>query len=412
MPSLGQKLVGGLSAPQPARISLNDGRFTLYTDNGAQHPTVAPGLVIQVIFVGGNSHVSKRLYSEDEYDAENHNRPTCWSDNGTAPSDQVSTPQSPTCGMCPHNQWKGTGSTAIPPVCSDRKKTAVMVSGAGNSVFLLDIPPASLKPFKKYMAYLGGEVHAEPEEVITTLTMENRVLKFECAGHVPDGLKSGIKAIVDNPATDDVVNEHDRPHQLSLGAPTPAKAAPALDKAAQLGQQWEAAPRPAQFKITEPVSSVHIDRAIPASTFDNIDVIPEQFTDPRFAHAAADQAAREAAKPMTAEQALAHNESKPARKPRSDKGVPRKTDQDQLTSGLSPTGNAIPAQAFAPEPQPADPFARMYPKVDERNPPPPNGGFIQPESKAQFGMVEKPAPIPDDLHAAMLDKAFGLRIGK
>jgi hypothetical protein len=142
-----------------------------------------------------------------------------------------------------------------------------------------------------------------------------------------------------------------------------------------------------------------------------VDVIPEQFTDPRFAAAAADQAAREA-KPMTSQEAEAHNSGKPARKPRSDKGVPRK--EPQL---------GTPEQAGLGQPGvSADPFSRMYPAapVNERNPP--QQGFIQPtqtdqravgampELAAKFGMSQA-APAPTDM-SDLLTKAFGLRIGK
>jgi hypothetical protein len=387
MPSLGQKLVGGLIAPRPARISLNDGRFTLILDSGAQHPTIPPILSIQVIFVGGNSHVSK-TYMPDPYEKDSPTPPTCWSDNGVAPSDQVAKPESPTCAVCPHNRWIGTGPTATPPECSDRKKTAVLVAGAGDTVFLLDIPPASLKPFRKYMAYLGGEVKHDPEHVLTTLTMVDRVLQFSAAGYVPDELKPKIDQIVASPAPDDVVNEHDRPHQAALAGPAPNL--PGHQHAIE--RQFAAQP-------------------LPVAAPEPVDMIPETFTDPRFAAAAADQAAREA-KPMTSQEAEAHNSGKPARKPRSDKGVPRK--EPQL---------GTPEQAGLGQPGvSADPFSRMYPAapVNERNPP--QQGFIQPtqtdqravgampELAAKFGMSQA-APAPTDM-SDLLTKAFGLRIGK
>jgi hypothetical protein len=352
-------------------------------DSGAQHPTIPPILSIQVIFVGGNSHVSK-TYMPDPYEKDSPTPPTCWSDNGVAPSDQVAKPESPTCAICPHNKWIGTGPNATPPECSDRKKTAVLVAGAGDTVFLLDIPPASLKPFRKYMAYLGGEVKHDPEHVLTTLTMVDRVLQFSAAGYVPDELKPKIDQIVASPAPDDVVNEHDRPHQAALAGPAPNL--PGHQHAIE--RQFAAQP-------------------LPVAAPEPVDMIPETFTDPRFAAAAADQAAREA-KPMTSQEAEAHNSGKPARKPRSDKGVPRK--EPQL---------GTPEQAGLGQPGvSADPFARMYPQAptDERNPPPQE--FIhrdlnpapQLNSAAQFGMAQA-GPPPADM-SNMLTKAFGLRIGK
>lgn len=346
MPSLGQKLTGGLSAPRPARVSLNDGKFTLFMDSGAQHPTIPPALQLQVIFVGGNSHVSKVLY-DGNYDADTPNAPKCWSDNGVAPSDQVPSPVSPTCAVCPNNRWVGQGAGATPPACMDRKKTAVLVAGAGDTVFLLDVPPASLKPFGKYMAYLSREVHEDPENIITKLTMENRVLKFESVGHVPDTLKPQIKKLVEDPATDDVVNEHDRRHQLSLAPP-----APKVDFA-----RLEAAvvePIPTQFA---PMTS---NQAEAFHTPSAQSQVVEQFA----------EVVAEFAEPK-------------ARKPRG----PNKPKETVVGPGPIPAATFDGVQGKTEFVSPS-PF-------NERNPPP------------QFGMQEKPPAPPSDFNA-MIENAFKL----
>lgn len=384
---LGAKLAAGLTQPMPNRISLKDDRFTLVLESGQNHPQVAPALSLQVIFVGGNPHPSRVYYaSDDVYDPDNANAPVCWSDNGVGPSDKVAHPISPTCAMCPNSAWtKITAMGSKVPPCMTRKKVAVLVAGAGDTVFLLDIPPGSLKPFSQYMSKLGGELHASPEEVVTTLTMTNKQLGFETAAWLPESMLAAVAQVVASSAPDDVVGAHDRPLQVLLTA------------------------APTSFPTNNPASFPHPSAPQP------VDVIPEQFTDPRFAQAAADQARREATvlggdqfaqQPMTSQEAEAHNSGKAPRKPRSDKGQPRK----DTVVGPGP----IPAQTFAvPEPQPADPFARMFPQAsqDERNPPPVEHTFIQSSvPSSQFGMAQ-PAPAPSDM-SDMLTKAFGLRIGK
>lgn len=395
--NLGATLAAGLTQPMPNRISLKDDRFTLVLESGQNHPQVAPSLSLQVIFVGGNPHPSRVYYaSDDVYDPDNANAPVCWSDNGVGPSEKVASPVSPTCAMCPNSAWtKITAMGSKVPPCMTRKKVAVLVAGAGDTVFLLDIPPGSLKPFSQYMSKLGGELHASPEEVVTTLTMTNKQLGFETAAWLPEGMLAGVAQVVASSAPDDVVGAHDRPHQARIAAPQNDPHA----------QQWGDT-----IKLTSkptPEQAAQWNANPPMRVFEPpVDVIPEQFTDPRFAQVAADQAAREA-QPMTSQEAEAHNSGKAPRKPRSDKGQPRTS-----------TGPIAPQTTFTKpvEPAPADPFARMYPQApqDERNPPP--QGFIRPDQMdtgnraAQFGMAQ-PAPAPSDM-SDMLTKAFGLRIGK
>lgn len=396
--NLGATLAAGLTQPMPNRISLKDDRFTLILESGQNHPQIPPSLSLQVIFVGGNPHPSRVYYaSDDVYDPDNANAPVCWSDNGVGPSEKVASPVSPTCAMCPNSAWtKITAMGSKVPPCMTRKKVAVLVAGAGDTVFLLDIPPGSLKPFSQYMSKLGGELHASPEEVVTTLTMTNKQLGFETAAWLPESMLPAVAQVVASSAPDDVVGAHDRPHQAM---PTHAQQwSDKIPLTPEQAAQWNANPHRRVF-------------APP------VDTIPEQFTDPRFAQVAADQARREAA-PMTAEQALAHNEGKPARKPRSDKGQPRK--ETVVGAGAIPTQTFTPPNSGGPltfgapsngqDGQPADQFARMYPQApqDERNPPP--QGFIQPNPTPQFGMAQ-PAPAPEDM-TDLLTKAFGLRIRK
>jgi hypothetical protein len=113
--------------------------------------------------------------------------PLCFSDNGAGPSKQSSMPQAPTCAVCPHAEW-GSAVSAMTgrgvPACQSGKKIAFIVPGdADDIVYMLKVPPASLKNLQKYVKTLAanaiGGRPAEPPDVITRLEFESQgVLKF------------------------------------------------------------------------------------------------------------------------------------------------------------------------------------------------------------------------------------------
>lgn len=346
---LGSKLAGGLSAPRPNRISLKDDRFTLIMESGQQHPNVQPALSMQVIFVGGNPHASRVFYDSDAYDTDNPDAPVCWSDNGVGPSDKSSQPQSPTCGQCPKSVWgsaisKMTGAKI--PACNTRKKVAVMVAGAGDAVFLLDIPPGSLKSFGGYMSRLGGELHASPEEVITEVTMTSKELAFREVMWLPQEMLPMIAQVVASETPDMVVGAHDRPVQPRLAAPAPQ---------AQIAPQPSTEMQPDPFKLMYPAG--------PVAQFDE-----------------------RSPPPMTSNQAEAfHAPEEPPKAPRKPR-APKET-----VVGPGP----IPETTFIP-PQAANGFVGQT--------------VLTSPPAASFGMQMLPAAPPQDM-AAMLSKAFGLKIG-
>jgi len=222
---LSAKLAAGLGVAQPPRISLKDDRFTLYMANGDKHPTVQPSLSLDVIVVGGNGNASKILY--DTYDPDNPGTPICWSDNGVGPSERSSQPQSETCANCPQNVWGSKISAMGSKVqaCATVKKIAVLVAGAGDTVFLLQIPPASLKPWRNYIAHLQNLDQTEATEVITRIKLESKTLSFEPVDFVPEALLPSLDKIIESDEPAIVTGERDRPRQGALPPPAHAPAA-------------------------------------------------------------------------------------------------------------------------------------------------------------------------------------------
>jgi len=216
-------LTGGLGSAQPPRVSIKDDRFTLIQANGERHPMVPPSLTLDVVIVGGNPHAS-RMYFSEGFEAESGAPPDCFSDNGVSPSEQALRPQSEKCASCKHSAWDHINALGnAVPACPTRKKVAVIVAGAGETVYLLTVPPASLKVWNKYMAHLEGEGIGAPYHVVTRLSIEEKRLKFDPVDWIPETAVSFIERVAasDEPAI--VCNVKDRPRQAALPAPQPAE---------------------------------------------------------------------------------------------------------------------------------------------------------------------------------------------
>lgn len=147
----------GLGAGAHPRISIMNGRFTLIDAGGTKYPW--PNLTMPVVIIGANPKVSK-VYYADGYDPTSAVPPTCFSDNGIAPSMNASAKQARTCAECPLGAW-GSDTSQLTgkatKACNDKKKLAVLVVGdTAGLVYELQIPPVSLKNLAKYSQQVGS----------------------------------------------------------------------------------------------------------------------------------------------------------------------------------------------------------------------------------------------------------------
>src|SRR5207245_2684442 len=118
--------------------------------------------------------------------------------------------------------------------CSDAKKLAIMVPGIPDQVFLLRVPPASLKNLAKYTQTLLGHGVDLPD-ALTHLEFESQgVLKFTPVGYVDAQTAAATDAFLAKNATDQLVGRNDRPWT------GPADA----QKVAYASQQGQLAPPP------------------------------------------------------------------------------------------------------------------------------------------------------------------------
>src|SRR5882724_7205377 len=146
-----QAMTSGLGAGMHPRISIKGGRFSLIDAAGTMYPWQQ--LILPVIIIGANP-VASKIYYEKDWNEDSSEPPTCFSDNGIAPSINAGYKQARTCAECPHFAW-GSDYSKISgkptKACADKKKIAVLVLGdqAGHA-YELQIPPASLRNLNAY----------------------------------------------------------------------------------------------------------------------------------------------------------------------------------------------------------------------------------------------------------------------
>jgi hypothetical protein len=262
-----EDMVNGIGSNLPAHLSIANNRFTLVDASGNEKPV--PTFHLDICIIGSNNNVSRVFYDPaKKFDPKgtDNTPPLCFSDNGTGPSRQSSTPQAPTCAVCPHAEW-GSAVSAMTgrgiPACQSGKKLAFIIPGdADDIVYMLKVPPASLKNLQKYVKTLAGNTigsrPAEPPDVITRLEFESQgVLKFSPASLVDEDTFNrseqiyATDAIAQVTGRDDVAIDASRqlaPPVATSGAiagPQPQRMIPPKPTAFQPGMEMFNPPPPA-----------------------------------------------------------------------------------------------------------------------------------------------------------------------
>lgn len=255
--TLAQNALGGLGKESPPRISIAGNRFTFI--DVAKNTKTHDRLTLDVIIVDVNPHVSKTYY-EGAWDAnaESHEAPACWSDNGVGPSTEAGKPQSTTCAACPQNAWgsKISGATGAKiKACSDTKKIAVMVPDFENRVFILRVPPASLTNLRKYIQTIAGwslgSRNASPDDLVTRIGFESQgVLNFEAAGVITEEQLGLVTNATANGKTAELLGSNDKPRTLAIAAPEAPQPQPQPQP--QAFQAPQPQPQPQVFQAPQP----------------------------------------------------------------------------------------------------------------------------------------------------------------
>lgn len=263
--NLAQTALANIGTGSPPYLSIQGGRFTLIDIAGNERPAtkIDPNgnMYVDVVIVDINDHVSKIFFGLDKpFDPNTPTPPVCFSDNGQAPSQAASQPQSPTCMGCAHNVWGSKISQMGSQVkqCADQQKIAVFVPEYSDGVFLLRIPPGSFINWRAYMTKFAGS-GLEPDLVITRISFESNVigtLTFASPGYISEQMAPHVAKIVESHAADVMIGRLDKPRILT-GVQTPvAIAAPAPFVAASAASPPALLPLSSVPAVVQPTAPV------------------------------------------------------------------------------------------------------------------------------------------------------------
>jgi hypothetical protein len=267
--SVADDVASGIGSASPPYISIEGGRFTLVDADGNKENVgdydKELGVFVDVIIIDTNKNVS-RIYYKDAYNSQQTAfvPPDCWSDNGIAPSRACSLPQAATCASCPMAEW---GSKVNPqtgkgvPACGSYKKVAVIHPASGKMLFLMRIPPASLKNVKAYVdqvtAQVVNGVRLDVSDIVTRIHFEQDktgVLNFIPISYISDQQVEWREQAYEAKITDALVGRNDVP----IGEDRRAQIAGSRANAPATGQ-------PAQLPSAQPPAPAASGTAAPLS---------------------------------------------------------------------------------------------------------------------------------------------------
>lgn len=195
---------------------------------------------IDAIIVSANPNKSKVFYAET-FKEGSVAKPTCYSNDGLAPSVNAEEPQAKKCATCPHNQWgsKITDNGSKGKACADSMRLCIAAADQINDPMLLRVPAATLKALGQYGAQLARR-NVDPHHVVTKIGFERGVaypsLTFKAVRYVEADELQEIEDLLNAEADtigritgliDDVQSSDDAPAKVEEAPKPKAKAAPA-----------------------------------------------------------------------------------------------------------------------------------------------------------------------------------------
>lgn len=161
-----------IAAPSGDRIRFN-GSVGFITPDGNE------GEALDVVII---DFLSSNLFYDGPFDRENPQPPACFA-IGDEPSHLVPSPNSPnkqsdTCASCSMNQF---GSAGNGKACKNTRLLAVVPAAALDDpdtetpVWILSVPPASLRHYDAYVKSLAAKHKTVPTGVITNIVPDKTV---------------------------------------------------------------------------------------------------------------------------------------------------------------------------------------------------------------------------------------------
>jgi hypothetical protein len=244
-----------------------------------------PAASIEVVIIRANPDRSKVFYATGYQEGEAL-KPTCYSNNGTAPEADAQEPQAKKCAVCPHNQWGSriTDNGGKGKACSDSRRLAIATLDAPADPMLLRVPAASMKAleeFGKQLAARGVPAQAVVTKIGFDYTVAHPALTFKPVGLIGDAaLLNEIKAVGQGeiasqiigikPASDANAVEQAAEEPLPVIA-APAKAPPAAEpkpapaKASRSAKAESAIDAASQIGESQPKATVKVETPAPAA---------------------------------------------------------------------------------------------------------------------------------------------------
>lgn len=229
----------------------------------------SPATRISVIIVKTSPFKSKTYYANG-YNADatgDAAKPTCFSNDGKTPDATAAEPQCKTCAACKWNVF-GTsrgenGAVGKGKACSDFVRVVLCTADNLEKLYLLRVPPASIKALGAYGELLGQR-KIPYQGVLTELSFDVEQatphLVFRPLGFISD--KATFDQVMEQAKSEKCHrmlfgNETAQaPAEAPVAAPKPVKRAPANDPAEQVLREMESKPRPTPAPVVDPADQL------------------------------------------------------------------------------------------------------------------------------------------------------------
>lgn len=163
-----------IAAPTGDRIRFNSNR-SLITPDGNE------GEMLEVVVV---DFISTNLFYDGPFDRDSPQPPSCFAIGNEPsmliPSQNSPVPQSTSCAACPNNQF-GSAPNGKGKACKNTRLVAVIPVTALDDpsieapIWIMSVPPTSLKSFDSYVHTLSAKHKTIPLGVVTEITLDQSV---------------------------------------------------------------------------------------------------------------------------------------------------------------------------------------------------------------------------------------------
>jgi hypothetical protein len=227
---------------------------------------------LDVVVMAANAHRSKTYY-DTEFEEGSYAKLTCYSNDGTAPSEHADAPQAKKCSICPHNQWGSriTERGGKGKACSDSMRLCVATTDNIGDIMLLKVTATALKTLGQYGAQLVKR-GVDPKYVVTQLgfnpEMEYPALTFKAVRFIEEEELKVVDQVIEteSEAINKIIGVTDSPIDTVGGF----KVQP-MEKKAEPKPEVKAEPKPKEpeVKTTKVEDYDDIDEALENLDFDD-----------------------------------------------------------------------------------------------------------------------------------------------